>query len=308
MTAAPCIRVEAAGKDYGRLTALRDVTLDVAQGECVALVGPNGAGKSTLFKLILGLIRPSTGTLRVLDRNPGARDFDAAKRRIGFLPEQVLFHGALTGRETLRFYVRLKGAETRQLDELLDRVGLAHAADRRVATYSKGMRQRLGLAQALIGEPRLLLLDEPSTGLDPEARQNLFRIVKEERETGAAVLLSSHILTELEARTDRVAILNAGRLVADASLGELVRKLALPSRIVVRAPASQMARIGQRFADRLEPGSAVNGTAVLDCRPDEKLALLKELMSGDLAFDGLDIVEPSLEQVFAAYTTGEPGP
>ena len=129
-----------------------------------------------------------------------------------------------------------------------------------------------------------------------------------ERETGAAVLLSSHILTELEARTDRVAILNAGRLVADASLGELVRKLALPSRIVVRAPASQMARIGQRFADRLEPGSAVNGTAVLDCRPDEKLALLKELMSGDLAFDGLDIVEPSLEQVFAAYTMGEPGP
>lgn len=302
-----CISVNAAGKDYGALTALTDVSLDVGQGECVALVGPNGAGKSTLFKLILGLVRASAGSMQVLGRNPGARDFDEAKRQIGFLPEQVLFHGALTGRETLRFYVRLKRAQVSQIDDLFDRVRLSDAADRRVATYSKGMRQRLGLAQALIGQPRLLLLDEPMTGLDPEARQNLFRIINEEKDKGAAVLLSSHILTELEARTDRVAILNEGRLMADASLGDLIRQLALPSRIVVRATASQMERLGRRFADRLEPGCAVNGTAVLDCTPDEKLPLLKELMTGDLAVDGLDIVEPSLEQVFAAYTTtGEP--
>lgn len=303
MSAPPCVSAVEIGKSYGKLTALDMVSLEIKQGECVALVGPNGAGKSTLFKLILGLIPATAGVLQVLGRKPGDRDFDQTKRRIGFLPEQVLFHGALTGRETLRFYTRLKQADLGAIDALFDRVGLSAAADRRVVTYSKGMRQRLGLAQALIGDPKLLLLDEPTTGLDPDARQNLFHIVDEEKRNGAAILLSSHILTELEARTDRVAILNAGQLLADASLDTLVRRLALPSRIIVRAEPGQMQRLAKMYSDRLDAGQTVNGTAVLDCRPDEKLVLLKELMAGDLSLDGLDIVEPSLEQVFTAYTT-----
>lgn len=307
MSTPSCVSAVEVGKNYGKLTALDTVSLDIEHGECVALVGPNGAGKSTLFKLILGLITATAGSLRVLGRAPGNRDFDQTKKRIGFLPEQVLFHGALTGRETLQFYTRLKHADLGAIDALFDRVGLSVAADRRVATYSKGMRQRLGLAQALIGDPQLLLLDEPTTGLDPDARRNLFQIVDQEKRKGAAILLSSHILTELEARTDRIAILNAGRLIADASLDTLVRRLALPSRIVVRAEPAQMQRLAEKYSSRLEDGQAVNGKAVLDCRPDEKLVLLKELMAGDLAFEGLDIEEPSLEQVFAAYTTQEKG-
>lgn len=303
MSAPPCVSAVEIGKNYGKLTALDTVSLEIKQGECVALVGPNGAGKSTLFKLVLGLIPATVGVLQVLGRKPGDRDFDQTKRRIGFLPEQVLFHGALTGRETLRFYTQLKQADLGAIDALFDRVGLSAAADRRVATYSKGMRQRLGLAQALIGSPKLLLLDEPTTGLDPDARQNLFHIVDEEKRNGAAILLSSHILTELEARTDRIAILNAGQLLADASLDTLVQRLALPSRIIVRAEPGQMQRLAEMYSDRLDARQTVNGTAVLDCRPDEKLVLLKELMAGDLSFEGLDIVEPSLEQVFAAYTT-----
>lgn len=305
MSAPHCVSTVDISKNYGKLTALDTVSLAIEPGACVALVGPNGAGKSTLFKLILGLITATSGSLQVLGRAPADRDFDKTKKQIGFLPEQVLFHGALTGRETLQFYTRLKQADLGAIDPLFERVGLSAAADRRVSTYSKGMRQRLGLAQALIGDPQLLLLDEPTTGLDPDARQNLFQIVDQEKQKGAAILLSSHILTELEARTDRIAILNSGRLIADASLDTLVRRLALPSRIVVRAEPTQMQRLAEKYANRLEAGQAINGTAVLDCRPDEKLGLLKELMAGDLKFNGLDIREPSLEQVFAAYTTQE---
>ena len=304
MTSPAPIVCDHVGKTFGSLAALQDVSLTIEPGTCVALVGPNGAGKSTLFKLVLGLIGPDSGAIEILGQSPQARAFSRIKEQIGFLPEQILFHGALTGRETLRFYSLLKRAPLAPVPDLLDLVGLLPAADRRVSTYSKGMRQRLGLAQALIGSPRLLLLDEPATGLDPDARRNLFRIVDQQKQRGAAILVSSHILTELEARTDRIAILDRGRLMANGSLGELVQRLELPSRIIVRAGPSSMQQLSDRFSQRLEAGRPVNGQAVLSCSPNEKLSLLKELMRDDVPFDGLEIVEPSLDQVFAAYTSG----
>ena len=200
MSTGTTISTDALAKAYGKLKALDGVTLDIHPGECIALVGPNGAGKSTLFKLCLGLIAPSGGTLSVLGRTPARAEFNAVKSLVGFLPEQAMFQDSLSGTETLRFYARLKGADTSLNKAILNRVHLSEAADRRVGTYSKGMRQRLGLAQALIGNPDLLLLDEPMSGLDPEARRNFFQILDEEKARGAAIVLSSHILTELEAR------------------------------------------------------------------------------------------------------------
>ena len=298
------VQTDALTKSFGAVRALDGVSLGIAPGECTALVGPNGAGKSTLFKLCLGLVRPSSGEISVLGCDPTSSQFDDAKRRIGFLPEQAVFEPSLTGRETMRFYARLKGASVAFNDDILARVQLSEAAGRRVSTYSKGMRQRLGLAQALIGEPQLLLLDEPMSGLDPEARRNFFAILNEEKKRGAAIVLSSHILTELEARTDRVAILSRGLLKALGPVAQLRADLNLHSNIRLKATSAQMEQLAGRFADRFGSAAFMNGAAVLEVAPEDKMDLLRELMSADIAFETLDIVEPSLEQIFAAHTAG----
>ena len=302
MTGSALISARSLTRNYGTLKALDQVSFQICEGECVALVGPNGAGKSTLFKLCLGLLPATSGAITLLDSSPGTAPFNMVKRQIGFLPEQAMFQGSLTGQETLAFYARLKGADVSENDAILARVRLSDVAGRRVATYSKGMRQRLGLAQALIGSPKILLLDEPMSGLDPEARHNFFRILDEEQERGVAIVLSSHILTELEARTDRVAILSRGALKAIGPVAQLRDELNLHARIHLRASAPQMQRLAEHFAERFDPACFMNGAAILECGPDDKLALLQELMSSDLTFENLDILEPSLEQVFAAYT------
>lgn len=178
MSAAPALELQSVSKRYGAHCAVDDVSLSLPEGVCLALLGHNGAGKTTLMKLMLGLTRPSAGTVGIFGLDP-LRAPLAFRRSIGFLPENVAFHDEMTGLEMLRFYARLKGEATRACDALMERVGLTHAGNRRIKTYSKGMRQRLGLAQAVLGNPRLLLLDEPTTGLDPVLRQEFFEIIQE---------------------------------------------------------------------------------------------------------------------------------
>jgi Cu-processing system ATP-binding protein len=208
-------------KCFGKVEAVRDVSFSLPEGETVALVGHNGAGKTTLMKLMLGLIRPTSGSIAVLGDDPAAGQFEA-RRRLGYLPENVSFNAALTWTRDAGVLRAPQAESAKACRPLLERVGLTHAANRRVGTYSKGMRQRLGLAQALLGEPRLLLLDEPTTGLDPALRQSFYEIVEELRGRGATVLLSSHALTELEERAGRVVIMNRGIKVADGTLDQLV--------------------------------------------------------------------------------------
>lgn len=292
-------------KSYGKIDALKNITFAISQGETVALVGPNGAGKSTMIKLILGLIAPTGGKLEVLGQQPDEKAFTVKRAQIGFLPEQVLFQGSLSGRETLVFYASLKGNYTNEVDGLLKRVDLHDAADRRVSTYSKGMRQRLGLAQALVGSPQILILDEPTSGLDPSARKNFFTIIEEEKARGAAILMSSHGLTELEARTDRVAILNKGKMVANDSIDNLKKTLALTSQIRIRADKSQLDLLAKRFSGQFNEKCVINGIAVLECDHTHKLAVLRELMQNDFSLDNIEIVEPTLESIFYAYTTDQ---
>src|SRR3954469_20096669 len=223
------------GRHYGAHRAVDGLDFTLDAGTTLALIGHNGAGKTTLMKLILALIRPTSGSLKVIGAAPAQAPLEH-RRQIGFLPENVAFHDELTGTQTLRFYARLKRAPLQQCDALLERVGLSFAASRRVKTYSKGMRQRLGLAQALLGEPRLLLLDEPTTGLDPASRAEFFQIMHELSDRGATVIISSHILTELEAKTDLVAIMNTGHLAAFGPLDVLRREADLPVRISVATP------------------------------------------------------------------------
>ena len=219
---------------YGKLTAVQDVSLSLYPGEATALVGHNGAGKTTLIKLLLGLIRPSAGSVSVLGVDPAGRQGAQARRALGFLPENVAFHGAMTGTELMAFYARLKDQPVSRNRDLLATVGLAEAADRRVATYSKGMRQRLGLAQTLIGDPRLLLLDEPTSGLDPASRSELFDMIDKLRGDGATVLVSTHALAEVGERVDKVAVLHQGGLLRAGSLAELRRDTATDVRLRLR--------------------------------------------------------------------------
>lgn len=210
---------------YGPQVAVDGVDLTLLAGECVGLVGHNGAGKSTLIKMMLGLVRPTAGSVRVLGEDPGGGAAALARRAVGYLPENVALHPSLSGAETLAFYARLKGQPLAANAKLLERVGIDGAAHRRVGTYSKGMRQRLGLAQALLGAPRALLLDEPTSGLDPALRQSFYEILSDLRKEGATILLSSHALAELEGEVDRVVVMNRGKKVADGGIAEL-RKLA----------------------------------------------------------------------------------
>ncbi len=215
------IECEALSKSYGAHPALRDLSLGVERGEIFGFLGPNGAGKTTFIKILLSFIAPGPGEIRILGSHPAELD----RTRIGYLPERINIHPFLTGREFLRFQGRLielsgKDLESR-IERVLERVEMTEAADRRIGDYSKGMTQRVGLAQALLGEPELLLLDEPASGLDPLGIARIREIMLEERERGATVFFNSHQLLEVEKTCDRVAILNRGRLAAQGKSGQL---------------------------------------------------------------------------------------
>jgi Cu-processing system ATP-binding protein len=284
-------------KRFGEVAALTGVNLSVAPGERVALLGHNGAGKSTLMKVILGLIPMTGGKVTICDAAPGSA---AARRAVAYLPENAAFHPALTGLEQTRHYLRLRGESPALAMGLLEKVGLAQAARRRIGTYSKGMRQRVGLAQALIGHPRLLVLDEPTSGLDPVSRREFYALLDELAAQGASILLSSHALTEVEARTDRIVILSKGRLVAEGSLADLRRRADLPVMLHVTARNGYATDIAAHL-----PGAIlVDGSLHLTCLQTEKLATLGRIAGlGDKVAD-LDVLSPSLEDLYSHFSRG----
>lgn len=278
---------------FGAVSALENVSFTVAPGERVALLGHNGAGKSTLMKIVLGLIPATSGEIRVLDAAPGSA---AARAGTAYLPENVAFHPALTGREQIRAYLALRGAPARQADDLLARVGLADAADRRIGTYSKGMRQRVGLAQALIGQPRLLVMDEPTSGLDPVSRREFYALLDGLAAAGAAILLSSHALTEVEARTDRMVILSHGQLVAQGTMAELRDRAALPVVFALVPGAGQAGALAAAFPDA---AASPDGTLRLSVPQDGKIAALSRVAAAQAMLADVDIIPPSLEDIYS---------
>ena len=218
----PALSVSGLHKRYGDVVALGGVDLDVSPGELVGLLGPNGAGKSTLVKIACGLVRPTAGGARVCGEPAGSR---AARACIGYLAELFRFPGWCTALEVLSLHQRLarSGGGARERHELLELVGLSDAASREVEGMSKGMQQRLGIAQALIGSPQVLLLDEPTSALDPAGRRDIRTLLEDLRERGIAVLLNSHLLSEVELVCDRVAILSRGVVTAAGRPDELTR-------------------------------------------------------------------------------------
>jgi Cu-processing system ATP-binding protein len=301
----PAVLLDAVSKSYGSETVVSEVSLEIKAGECVVLVGHNGAGKTTLMKLMLGLTRPTAGKVEVLGANPTVGNAAAKHKNLGYLPESVALYEAMTGREVLAFFARLKKVASKGCAELLATVGLADAADRRVATYSKGMRQRLGLAQAMLGNPRLLFLDEPTTGLDPGLRHHFYELIEGLQKNGATSLISSHALSEVEARANRFVIMKSGRLEACGTLDELYQQAALPLRLQIAVAPGLAARVAERLGSSA-PISEVSETSLsLDCYNGDKMALIRRISDlGDLVQD-LQIKPPRLDEVYNHYMNRE---
>ncbi len=296
------------GKRYGGQAALDGIALALEPGQTVALLGHNGAGKTTLIKLLLGLTRPSAGTARVFGKDPAGRDGPDLRRRIGYLPENLAFQGTLSGRELLGFYAGLKAAPGGQVAALLALVGLEDAADRRLATYSKGMRQRLGLAQALLGAPRLLFLDEPTNGLDPPLRQQFYDIVSELTRHEATAVISSHILTEIEARADRIAILRQGRLAAFGSLESLRRRSNLPYRLRFAVDPEAAGAVTEEMGSAYRVAHVEHGAIEFTCATDDKMQIVRKVASLNGAVQDVDILPPRLNEIYRHFMAGEAAP
>jgi Cu-processing system ATP-binding protein len=299
---AAAISVRGAVKHYGAVRAVDGVDLEIGSGEVFGLIGHNGAGKSTLFKMMLGLIRATAGDIRVHGAPVRGRGFRAVRRGIGYLPENVVLYDNLTGIETLRYFARLKSAPLTDCPVVLERVGLAHAAGRAVREYSKGMRQRLGFAQALLGQPRVLFLDEPTTGLDPEAIRNFYATLRGLRAEGVTMILTSHILAELQERVDRLAILSGGRVQALGTVQGLREQMALPLRMEVAATEAGAAAVRAALealpvTDHRWQGALFNGHFPREA----KMTVLASIAGLGSAIQDFRIHEPSLEDVFFGF-------
>jgi ABC-2 type transport system ATP-binding protein len=276
----PALATRSLTKRYRATTALAGVDLEVAEGELVGLLGPNGAGKSTLVKIASGLVRASEGSATICGAPAGSR---AARSEVGYLAELFRFPGWARAGEVLELHQRLSGSTggAAERDELLGLVGLADARERRVEAMSKGMQQRLGIAQALVGSPRLLLLDEPTSALDPVGRRTVRELLEELRRRGVAVLLSSHLLSEVELVCDRVAIIASGRLVTEGAPAALTRPRGLE--VETAAGTRVYAHVGR----------------------DEVPALVADLVAAGERVYGVRMLSSTLEDVYLEAVKGE---
>jgi Cu-processing system ATP-binding protein len=226
------------------------------------------------------------------------------KAHTGYLPENIAFYDHLTGLETLTFYASLKGAPRSEIADMLDLTGISHAAERKVGGYSKGMRQRLGLAQSLLGSPKILFLDEPTTGLDPEGIGAFYNILNDVKERGVTIVLTSHILKEIQDRVDRLGIIGDGKLLASGSVKELRSDLGLSPtlRLTVKGNAEGLRDAALKAGGDIQ--SFEGGMLVINCPHGNKMELLRALMKEDDSITDLELVEPSLEDVFMGYAAG----
>jgi Cu-processing system ATP-binding protein len=294
------VELQEVDRRFRGVHALKSLSLTVEPGEVLGLLGHNGAGKSTMMKLVLGVLAPSSGRVIVLGEDPRGHNARNLRLQLGYLPENVSFYDNLSGREVLRYFSRLKRVPVREADQLLERVGLGHAASRRVRTYSKGMRQRLGLAQALLGQPRLLLLDEPTVGLDPMAVRDVYGMIDSLRGSGTSVILCSHVLPGVERHIDRVAILCEGRLLASGTIDSLREEAGLPLRIHARGGglngALQARLNGHGVAIEVDDGGSIRLTAP----PAEKLQVLRALLEEPDLSD-VTVEPPTLDSLYAHF-------
>lgn len=299
------IDLDAVTKQYNNVTALQEFNLTVKEGEVYGFLGPNGAGKSTIINILLDFIRPTAGQVRVLGHD-AQQETQRIHERVGVLPEGFSTYGRLTGRQHLNFAIECKQADD-DPDALAERVNIDEAIDRRASGYSKGMSQRLVLAMALVGQPDLLILDEPSSGLDPAGTREMREIIQEEQARGATVLFSSHILDQVESVCDRIGILQDGELVIEDTI-EGLRETA-QTEMTLHIDLEHLS--DNALAEvRSLPGVSevsVDGTTIhVSCDDDSKTAVLTALDEVDMSITDFTTEDASLEELFMNYTTDQP--
>ena len=287
---------------YGDVQALDDVSLAIGSGQMVGLIGHNGAGKSTLFKVMLGLVAPTGGDVLVDGEPVAGPRFREARRRIGYLPESFATYDNLTGSEVMALFADLKGVPRGECMDALVRVGMARAAGRRVGGYSKGMRQRLGFAQVLLGAPDLVFLDEPTNGLDPEGIHDFYQVLRDVRAGGTTVVITSHILADIQDRVDQLVILRCGHVAAQGTLAQLRADTAQHARIEVLVRAGALDAVAAGLAVAADDRIELHGDRVrIACAPQRKLQLIARAAAlGDAVLDVI-VHEASLEQLFLGF-------
>ncbi len=305
------IRVDELRKSFGELKAVDDVSFEVRDGEIFGLLGPNGAGKTTSINMICGVLQPDAGRVLVDDRDIW-REPELVKRDLGVVPQEIAVYEDLTARDNLHFWgslYGLKGAELRRAaDEVLARVGLADRASDRVETFSGGMKRRLNLCMGLLHRPKFLLLDEPTVGIDPQARLNILEVVRETAAGGTTVLYTTHYMDEAEELCDRIAIIDHGRILTSGTLAELTRL----------AGEAEVLRLAGRFgsAEERERLGRIEGVRVLNVTDDGAvlsvdasgpglLEVLPQILGSDLRVEDVSIQRPNLQSVFISLTGRE---
>ena len=296
------IELDGVTKTFGDVQALRGVDMEIEEGEIFGFLGPNGAGKTTTIDVLLDFVRPTAGTATVLGHDVREESREIRKRT-GVLPEGFDVYGRLTGRQHFEFVREAKDADA-DPDAVAERVGLdLEDVDRKASGYSKGMKQRLVLGMALVGEPDLLILDEPSTGLDPNGARRMREIVREERERGATVFFSSHILGQVESVCDRVAILQGGEVVAVDTVEGLREAVGTETVFTVDLAESVEGVVEAAEAvDGVESARASGATVIVRCGDDVKMEVLTAIEEAGGDVEDFDTDEASLDELFAAYT------
>jgi ABC-2 type transport system ATP-binding protein len=303
----PAIDATAVSKQYGTEIALDRVDLTVEEGETFGFLGPNGAGKSTFINVLLDFVTPTEGSVEIFGHDC-QQEGVAARDRVGVLPEGYSVFERLTGRQHVEYAIRSKGVDADPI-EVLDRVGIREDADRKASDYSKGMAQRLVLGMALVGDPDLLVLDEPSTGLDPNGAAEMRQILREENERGATIFFSSHILEQVEAVCDRVGILQNGKLVAVDTIEGLRESMGGGTKLVITVDSLRNGTLehirgveGVETAVAGENAPEDDATVEVTCTNDAKMDVVVALHSAGVDVVNFRTEEASLEDMFIEYT------
>ncbi|MER1966397.1 ABC transporter ATP-binding protein [Castellaniella sp. GW247-6E4] len=308
---APVITAQGLGKRYGRHTALHEISFEVGAGEVFGLLGPNGAGKTTTILILLGLTEATRGTVRILGENPQRKPLEV-KRRVGYMPDSVGFYDQLTALDNLSYTAKLLGIEPGERNarilQALERVNLAAHARQRVGTFSHGMRRRLGLAEIIMKRAPIAILDEPTSGLDPQSTESFLALIEELRADGTTILLSSHLLDQVQRVCDRVALFNAGRIVLAGPVDELARQVLGDSHEIrltavgpdIRAALATVPGVSQ--VRMPEPGHYV-----LQAAGDVRADAARAAIQAGAGLQSLAVDVPSLEAIYRhTFHTGAP--
>jgi len=299
------IEVNNLTKIYDKVSVVNDLTINIKKGEIFGFLGPNGAGKTTTIKSILGLIYKDSGTIKINGKDIST-DEKKIKEKIGYLPERVAFYDNLTALQNLYFYAEMKNIPKGQCVKLLIDMGLKEHAHKKVGKFSHGMRQRLGMARAMIGNPSLLILDEPTGGLDPHGVKLIREKMKELNKKGATIFVSSHILSEIQAVADQVGIINKGKIVAQNSVNKLSDHLRIKPKLILELEKIPKEIINSlRSMKGIEKMDIKGNTLEIICNPEKRAKVIVAIEKAGINVINIKTKEPDLEEVFMRYTEGQ---